>query len=291
MIHVFHHNDADGFSSAAIVRRAFQEENIRYICCNYSFPLSNYAAEIQSTDYVFIVDYSFKANTLCELNSLLKRVGRERLVWIDHHVSSEALINSNPELRDIKGVVDTRFSAVALAWMYFHNLPYCEESYLSCPYAVRLISDYDTWTKSDPNSDYFDSGLNSYDLSVDSFMWNSLFENDSMVDQLISDGMAIRRYMRQYYANKLSRYAFETTFAGYRCLAINQKDNAGIFGDKRGMYPLCVIFQTDGGRWFYTVYSSDPMIDCSKIAERFGGGGHKGAAGFMTDKLLNEFIL
>lgn len=31
-------------------------------------------------------------------------------------------------------------------------------------------------------------------------------------------------------------------------------------------------------------------IDCSKIAEKYGGGGHKGAAGFNSDKLLFKKI-
>lgn len=34
------------------------------------------------------------------------------------------------------------------------------------------------------------------------------------------------------------------------------------------------------------IYSSNKEIDCSKIAESFGGGGHKGAAGFSSDELL-----
>ena len=100
---------------------------------------------------------------------------------------------------------------------------------------------------------------------------------------------AINAYRTNYYARKLNKYGFETVFEGHRCLAINQKDNSEIFADKRTMYPLCVIFQTDGKRWYYTVYSSDPHIDCSLIAARYGGGGHKGAAGFVTKELLDAF--
>ena len=34
-----------------------------------------------------------------------------------------------------------------------------------------------------------------------------------------------------------------------------------------------------------SIYSVKEDFDCSKFAEKFGGGGHKGAAGFSLDKL------
>lgn len=34
------------------------------------------------------------------------------------------------------------------------------------------------------------------------------------------------------------------------------------------------------------LYSEDESISCKEIAERHGGGGHKGAAGFRSTNLL-----
>jgi hypothetical protein len=38
-------------------------------------------------------------------------------------------------------------------------------------------------------------------------------------------------------------------------------------------------------RWKVSLYSVKPEVDCGEIAKAFGGGGHKGAAGFMCDWL------
>lgn len=37
--------------------------------------------------------------------------------------------------------------------------------------------------------------------------------------------------------------------------------------------------------WKVSIYSTKPEIDCGAIAKSFGGGGHKGAAGFICDRL------
>lgn len=44
---------------------------------------------------------------------------------------------------------------------------------------------------------------------------------------------------------------------------------------------------TVGGqmKWKVSIYSTKPEIDCGAIAKAFGGGGHKGAAGFECDRL------
>jgi len=37
------------------------------------------------------------------------------------------------------------------------------------------------------------------------------------------------------------------------------------------------------GTWTYSMYSK--TVDVSNIAKKYGGGGHKGAAGFNMDKM------
>jgi len=46
-------------------------------------------------------------------------------------------------------------------------------------------------------------------------------------------------------------------------------------------------YPRDGTRlvWKVSLYSTKPEIDCGAVAKTFGGGGHKGAAGFVCDKL------
>ena len=39
------------------------------------------------------------------------------------------------------------------------------------------------------------------------------------------------------------------------------------------------------GKWKLSLYSTKKKINCGEIAKLFGGGGHKGAAGFISEKL------
>ena len=105
MIYVFHHNDIDGHASAALVRLAHTGKEFSFVECDYSFSLIPFIQEIQQDDMVYVVDYSFKENTLHELKALMHAT--DNLVWIDHHVCSVQLVEQHLELVSVKGVLDT----------------------------------------------------------------------------------------------------------------------------------------------------------------------------------------
>jgi nanoRNase/pAp phosphatase (c-di-AMP/oligoRNAs hydrolase) len=47
-----------------------------------------------------------------------------------------------------------------------------------------------------------------------------------------------------------------------------------------------MLFTFNGSKWVVSLYTKNPDIDVSEIAYRYGGGGHKAAAGFVTDDIL-----
>jgi nanoRNase/pAp phosphatase (c-di-AMP/oligoRNAs hydrolase) len=55
------------------------------------------------------------------------------------------------------------------------------------------------------------------------------------------------------------------------------------FGEKAKEYPVCIAFIYDGRQFTVSLYSE--TVDVSTIAKSFGGGGHKGAAGFVCKEL------
>jgi nanoRNase/pAp phosphatase (c-di-AMP/oligoRNAs hydrolase) len=48
----------------------------------------------------------------------------------------------------------------------------------------------------------------------------------------------------------------------------------------------------DGKKWQFSMYNDDGDTDVSVICKQFGGGGHKGAAGFVSDDIdfLFEYV-
>jgi nanoRNase/pAp phosphatase (c-di-AMP/oligoRNAs hydrolase) len=55
------------------------------------------------------------------------------------------------------------------------------------------------------------------------------------------------------------------------------------FVERFDEYPICIAYIHDGEKFTVSLYSKDVHVD--KIAQRYGGGGHKGAAGFKCEVL------
>lgn len=64
--------------------------------------------------------------------------------------------------------------------------------------------------------------------------------------------------------------------------------NFGIDYHKDG-YDGCACFHYADGMWNFSLYNDNGLVDCSIIAKQFGGGGHKGAAGFKVND-INRII-
>ena len=58
------------------------------------------------------------------------------------------------------------------------------------------------------------------------------------------------------------------------------------FGEEYETHDMVCRFAYNGKGWTYSLYSSNPEIDCSEIAKQYGGGGHRGAAGFKLDHCI-----
>lgn len=65
----------------------------------------------------------------------------------------------------------------------------------------------------------------------------------------------------------------------FRGKAINRNE-----GCHRTEYQIGFVF--NGHEWRYSLRST--KVDCSKVAMLYGGGGHKGAAGFNTKECVLE---
>jgi oligoribonuclease NrnB/cAMP/cGMP phosphodiesterase (DHH superfamily) len=283
----FYHNDLDGRCAGSIVAQFTQNYNQEdYFEVDYIKPLP--IDKIQENEIVYLVDYSFKGDTIYQLQSILEKT--LNIIWIDHHTSSLNLIKEYSELNKIDGLRQNKISGAALTYMYLYNCKFEE-----IPYYVKLVSDYDCWIyKFDPDTTYFKIGMDTFEHNALDQIWKDLyFEyfNPSFYTHrsefvLINKGKDIKQYIDQDNTQYRNSWAYESEIAGIKCLVINRKSNSWIFGDKVNEYPITMVWAFDGERYSYSIYSVASEIDCSKIAEKFGGGGHKGAAGFSSSELL-----
>lgn len=273
----FYHNDLDGHCSGAIVRMYEQKYNGIY---DGVFIESDYSgldiSQVPAGETVYIVDYSFTENTVHYLYELIDR-GCE-IIWIDHHQSSLDLIENHPELDDLLGIRSNEASGAALTYMYLYDVPFQE-----LPYFIMLVSDYDTWTHEYPDSDTFKLGMDATRNDVNDDIWDVLSEDEDAVYDIIKDGGIIQKYIDNDNAEYLRCYGFEASIDGIKVYAVNKSSNSWIFGDKINEYDAVVAFVFNGDQYKYSLFSSKYGANCQKIAESHGGGGHKHAAGFLSD--------
>lgn len=283
---VIHHNDPDGWCSAAIVSRANLpvNEECRFIEADYgklkdAMWLESVLRECEAeSGKIFVVDFSLPIPAMERLHAT------GRFVWIDHHASCKDYPTHYDGLRDFR---NKEAAACELAWRYCH-------SGVPLPLAVELIADYDAWKMRRPNEcNPLVVAINAEQPKPWNQFWSRLLglpdgseDTTANATRLIEAGRAMIRYRDGYCRGLCESIGFETEFHGMRCFALNAaRMGSAMFGDRLSQYQACLSFYFDGKRFTVSVYSERDEVDCAAICKEHGGGGHKGAAGFTCDTL------
>jgi len=272
MICIYHSRDLDGWMSSAIVKLKYPD--IKLIGWDYGqvIPI------LDPTQAVIMVDISFP-------KEYMKEIAGQGLVWIDHHISA---INDMTGLGFLlQGIRDSSFAACELTWKYL--FPDKE-----IPELVRLLGRYDCFGHKGTNEEIkvleFQYGAREFISNPkDAFVTlNRCIADLGTLDYIWENGKSIYKYLCTE-AKQIYSRGFETQFGGYNFLCVNQDRfnpiNFGIDYHKDG-YDGFACFWYAHGKWVYSLYNDNGLVDCSIIAKLHGGGGHKGAAGFTSDKVL-----
>ena len=154
-----------------------------------------------------------------------------------------------------------------------------------------FIDDYDRWVKYYPETDNYIRGCDIcnttlFDRATEDLSTFWKIECHA-VSARIEAGKVIEQYLDSRYHRELAQ-TFEVEINGRKVLCKNACGNSFNFLDKIKEYPAVCLFYFNGrtGKWSHSIYSSDPTFDCAKVCEKYGGGGHKGAAGFSTNKVI-----
>lgn len=281
----FYHNDLDGRCAGSIVAQYtgnYSKEDYFEVDYVMELPLH----KVLDGEEIWFVDYSFKQNTAHVLSELIAR-GCD-VIWIDHHTSSLNLEKEFIGMKSVKGIRQDGISGAALTYMYCYN-----KEFNDIPYYIKLVSDYDCWQyQYEPDTTYFKIGMETEPFDALDKVWMNInmISDDYITKEIIGKGELIKGFIDNDNTYYREHFAYESEIAGHKCLVVNKKTNSWVFGEKYSEYPLVMIWVFDGSKFTYSIFSSNKDIDCSKIAESYGGGGHKGAAGFSSTELLFKKI-
>jgi len=269
---IYHANCADGFTAAWVVRKALGEENCEF------FP-ANYDDEVVP-DYkgrnVVIVDFSYKRD------DMLKLIGdAESVVILDHHKTAEADLEGIFEFSNVEGKFDMKRSGAMLAWL--HYFPDEEP-----PLLIKTVQDRDLYQFKYEGTHAFTALFKTfyYEFITWDFLAHHL-EHPKTAFALFEQGEAVERF-EQKQINQLSGInKRDLLIGGHIVPACNvphsMASDVGNILAKGQAFAACYS-DTEKGRTFQLRSDKDneESVDVSKIAEAYGGGGHKNAAGFTV---------
>lgn len=277
----YHAGCPDGFGAAWAVWRAWGDD-ARYVARGHDDPLPAHQHEGDLVVFVDIAPPNEPLRSLAETAS--------QIIILDHHVSSRERLRSDLTLvnaleeagHDV--VFDLEHSGATLAWRAFHD-----ES--DPPDLLAYVEDQDLWNWKLPRSREVNAAIGSYPRRFET--WNDLAAR--RWEELAAEGDPIVRAERIEVKRALQG-VHTLHVDGRRMEAVNSRYVRSQIGHslaERAAFgePIGCVYRVAGSRVDASLYSIGDL-DVSGIAESFGGGGHRNAAGFSVPlvRWLRDFL-
>lgn len=303
---IYHGNCFDGFTAAWIWSRFYlphlPADAVEYYPAKYG----EEPPDVKGRS-VIIADFSYP-------REVMKRIIRDAAsvqIFDHHHTAQEALAGINEELADGYGpatswrcrkdipphaliTFDMNRSGAGIVWDFVDGMNICEgTSHGPRPPLVNYVEDRDLWRKSLPGTDEFAAAVSAAPMTFES--WDELHAR-GMAN--VERGAAILSYIQQYGTKALAEARQYRGF-GQRpeapaiwCVNLpymNCSEHIGRLLEEKGGPFAAGYFRRGDGRWQFSLRSRSDF-DVSEIAKRYGGGGHKQAAGFDV-AMLSDVML
>ena len=258
----YHDRCYDGFGAAFAAWKKFGDK-ATYLGIN---PGNSFPKEVEDHT-IYFLDVSTTLESLLEL----QKYGN-RIIILDHHSSTIQTL-SNFEFYD--KVFDVNRSGAVIAWEYFFpGQP--------IPEALSYIEDRDLWRHALPRSLEISAFIQS--IPFDFAIYNNLCSGPIEAG-MIDIGIFILSYQRQEMESIISG-ASDREINGLSAKVLNYggKLISDIGSNLAEQADIGVVWRISGDNVFYSFRSKE--ADVSKLAQRYGGGGHKLAS--ATRMLLSE---
>jgi hypothetical protein len=288
---IYHSPCADGFTAAWAVRKALGDDRVEFHAGVYG----EAPPDVTGRD-VLLVDFSYKRGVLEEM-----ALSARGIIVLDHHRTAEADLSGYPtvpltfrpdefeRLEDsarengvlpIAAIFDMHWSGAAIAWDFFHGVEHPR------PMLVEYVQDRDLWRFDLGGTREINACVFSHPYDFETWDWlANRAEHPASLQEMIAEGGAIERKHHKDIAELLKVTTRTMRIGDVEVSVANlpytmSSDAAGALAEG-APFGAC-YWDTPTGRSFSLRSRGDAGADVSEIAARYGGGGHKSAAGFQA---------
>ena len=306
---VYHLEDNDGCCSAAIFKYylntvlGIDEKDITLFGATYPIldkVKANNFIDSDGYDSLIITDISF--NDFNAMEYLYEKFGKNNFTWIDHHAP---VIKTSVERKYdtlINGVRDSSRSAILNAYKYCFDP--VDIKYISgeAPIVLRYLSAWDSWSTERENLDFdrtrnINTGFTSESaLSVDYWykIMDTLINSSNYSEEIntLLNSMEERgRKINDANDKKCEELLKTNAMDGFivdgnrKCVVLftSGPTNSLMFKTVQGKYDNAVCFKSSStGNIILSMYNviDNHEFHCGTyLKNKYGGGGHEGAAG------------
>jgi oligoribonuclease NrnB/cAMP/cGMP phosphodiesterase (DHH superfamily) len=275
---IYHGGCIDGFGSALAVNQYYKKNNINKNILYFPGYFNSPPPNVQNKN-VLICDFSYSKDITLNLISQA-----QNLLILDHHKSAEINLLDIP---DENKVFDMTHSGAYITWKYF----FCDEE---VPLLIKYIEDNDIWLKQMP----FTSEVTSYiqSLPFEFIEYEKLLDENYMKNTVIPTGIGMYKqneyYIKQAVKRATPKFLLIDNKYYFVCF-LNTSILKSEIGNKiLSEYQLCdfsAMYNINDNKpeTFFSLRSEEDKADVSIIAVKYGGGGHRNAAGLTVNYICN----
>lgn len=267
---IYHGNCLDGFGAAWAVHHALGDAVEFYKGIHQQAP-----PDVDGRD-VFLVDFSYKKSVL--KNMLAKAAS---ITILDHHISAEEDLSALLKSGELNGLFDMNQSGAMLTWLWFNPQQ-------QIPELITHIQDRDLWLFNIEGTREITTALSSYPF--DFKVWDTLMTSDrNGLEKLRRDGEAIERKLKKDIEGLIASGVRRMNIGGYNVPVLNASSayvsDAGNILSTGEAFAACYWDHPDGRSFSLRSRNDDGEtgINVADVAKKYGGGGHKNAAGFTVN--------
>jgi len=281
---VFHSADLDGHASGAIARYYYEYvDGAAYTMHPYNYG-QTLPIEEWVDDKIIFLDCSIQPE-----EAMLDVIKRYETIIIDHHESTRNLL-----FHAAGGMHEIGRAGCELAWDYFFED--------RVPQFISLLGRYDVWDNGDKNKWErrilpFQHGMKMQNTNPEYddnfYMWaekigqaqaHHFRDLDEWIDDVTYKGKTALKYSRWLNRSGAGALCHEVDFEGMKALVANTFIKNSQFFESKWNPEIhdCMVAWTWNGpynEYGVSLYTTKD-IDLSLVAKKFGGGGHRQAAGF-----------